>query len=353
MSPSFNDIRTPAQFKGISFSGYKKTDVISQLLDNMKKGKVEESCHWCAELISAGHFHDLWETIFYYFGKHIHLGNPKIILYLQMRHVYFQNILQDGVYISELHLRDNIKIRKLFAELISILAVSPKTHSYELVKIQRDLDFSFEEMSTKLKADSTTYSEPIIKKGDPKEIHVAINEFAYHISTASNNTMLACYWIEWIIDFEQVCKKRKVPCIADYRAFVKVASKYNQDLIWIVWDALFYYGKESNKPHIEKLLESLFYIFSSDYTSALCKKRRFLLYFAVNIITQPVNMAIEIISDKEVVSRVIERINTIYDQIMENQVTPKTHYLLDNIQDEHSRNESMNKLDIMNQMQQP
>ena len=31
-----NDIRTQAQFKGISFSKYKKTDVRKQLIENMK-----------------------------------------------------------------------------------------------------------------------------------------------------------------------------------------------------------------------------------------------------------------------------------------------------------------------------
>ena len=35
-----NDIRTQPEFKGITLSGYKKTEVRKQLLENLKKGKI-------------------------------------------------------------------------------------------------------------------------------------------------------------------------------------------------------------------------------------------------------------------------------------------------------------------------
>ena len=37
-----NDIRTQPQFKGISLSGFKKTEVKTQLINSMKKSKVEK-----------------------------------------------------------------------------------------------------------------------------------------------------------------------------------------------------------------------------------------------------------------------------------------------------------------------
>ena len=61
-----NDIRTQPQFRGITFSNFKKPDVRKQFIENMKKGKLEPACYWCAELICAGHFAEVWEIILHY-----------------------------------------------------------------------------------------------------------------------------------------------------------------------------------------------------------------------------------------------------------------------------------------------
>ena len=99
-----NDIRTPAEFKGISFSKFKKTDVRNQLVDSLLKGKIEPACNWAAELVCAGHYGEMWEILMYYMAKHIHLGNPKIAIYLEMRYDVFRNIAAQGFNLNELDL---------------------------------------------------------------------------------------------------------------------------------------------------------------------------------------------------------------------------------------------------------
>ena len=86
-----NDIRDASDFKGYSFSNYKKTEVKKKLIDSILSQKIEPACYWCAELVCAGHFSEIWEIILYYTSKHIYIGNPKIAIYLDMRYNTFRN----------------------------------------------------------------------------------------------------------------------------------------------------------------------------------------------------------------------------------------------------------------------
>lgn len=322
-----NDIRSISDFKTSSFSKYKKTNVCDKLEETMLKRKVEPACYWSAELICSCHYIDLWETILFFIGKHIHLANPKLFIYIENRYIIFRNIVEQKHYISELDLRNNPTIRKLFAEIICNITLSEKKHAVEPIKIDREEEFDITHIHERLIAPSIEYIEPIFQKKDPEELRFCMNELAYNISLERKNMTIACHWIEWLIEFDSICRKRKDLTICSPR-HMPVEAKYQTNSIWIVWDIFFYYVKKvENSVFIEKILNSLLKLFCIRYTHATPKKRKYLLYFAVELLTEHVPTNVEIVSNKEFLQVVVENIDVIYKEIKKNEESPNTDYL--------------------------
>lgn len=334
-------------FKGVSFSGFKKTEVHRQLVENLKKGRVEPACYWCAELLCAGHLIDIWETIFYFLGKYIHIGNPKMPIYIEMRYNIFKNIMAQTTDFNQLELRNNTTIRKLFAELMCNLALSNRKPSFETIKINRVEEFDITQMSERLKADSVHYSGAILKPKDPAELTIAINELTFNLSPGKHNMTRACYWIEWLLDFETICKKRKKPLLCEER-FYSVDIKYRRDVIWLIWDTLNYSCQQKNNTMLTKIMNAIQSLFCAKYSATIPRKRKYLLYFAVEIITEHVQTNIELIADKQILENVVGQIDNVYKQIKKNEVSASADYLFDGLEMELKFNhmiEKMNGLD--------
>ena len=344
-----NDMRQANDFKGVSFSDYKKGDVKKQLIDAMLCNKLETACYWSAELICAGHFSDLWEIILYFTSKHIHIGNPKIAIYLEMRYNIFRNIMNKANIVNEIDARNDEECRKLFAEVMITLSLSQRKMSFEEVKIKRHEDFDMTYMKERLKAPSMKYAESFFMQKDPKEIFIALNEFAYSISSESANITNACYWFEWLIEFDASCKKRKLQCKCEPRNH-PIEAKFRSDVIWVLWDAIMYYGETLNIPLVTKTLQSLLRLFCIRYTNACGKRRKYMLYYAISLITETVPVNIHLVENKDLLSSGLSKVNFIYKQVKKNEQTPSTEYLFHNIDKQMALERSMKQMEIINSL---
>ena len=323
-----NDIRSETEFKGITFSKYKKPDVRKELLNCLKNGKREPVCYWTAEFVCAGHYQELWDIIITFFSKHIHLANPKLCLYLDMRYDAFKGIVANGYIGNELRMRNNPRVRSLFAEIMCVLCNSKKKYSLEGIKVKKT-DFDSTAMTDKLKAPNVSYASAAFLSGDPKELFIAINEFAFHVSKDSKNSLLASYWLEWIMEFDHICKMKKQKCVGERRSTMPVDSKFQMDPIWIVWELIL--GQTKTQPALDplipKIMQSLLKLYCLRYTDGVKKKRRYLIYFAICLLTEPVVMTHEIVTNKETVETVVKKIDTVYRQVKKNEIAPKMDYL--------------------------
>lgn len=324
-----NDIREERDFKGVTFSSYKKTDVRKELLMNLSNSKVEPACYWSAELVCSGHYMELWDIIITFVSKHIHLANPKLPLYLEMRYENFKSIISNGYSGNELRLRNHPKMRTLFAEIICVLCNSKRQHKFESIKIKKKEEYDITTMSQRLKAPRIDYTHEHFRSKDPKEIFIAVNEFAYHISSDSKNTLFACYWVEWIVEFETICKAKKETCRCERRSHIPVDDKLQFDPIWMIWDLIIAEGTkpETHTPLTQKIIKSLLRMYCVRFTAGVRKKRRYLIYFAISLLTSEYDSKIEMVQDKLIIETAVGNINSIYKQIKQHEISPDTDYL--------------------------
>jgi hypothetical protein len=310
---------------------------------------MESAQYWCIEMICAGHYMELWESFLLYMGRYIHLGNPKLIIYLETRYQIFCDIIHEGVFIHEIQLRNNPIIRRLFSEIVGVLIYSHKKPSIEFIKINRAEEFDITLMAEKLKATDTHFLDDIFQKEDPKEIFIPLNELAYHCSPHQINIMNACYWIEWLIEFDTLCKKRKEQCKCERRSFVIVENKYSKDMIWIIFDIFFWTLKRNGEnPFLSRIMTAILKLFSIKYSSGIPKKRKYLLYMAVAFLCEPVPINIDIMGNKIYIQNALEKIDTLYKQIKKNECSPNIDYLFHNMEKDNEFKRSMMKMELVN-----
>ena len=343
---NISDIRQ--DFKNITFSKFQKSQAKIELINTIYNCKIENACYWCAEFICAGHFLDLWDIIIIYFCKYIHSGNPKLPIYLSMRYNNFLTILNNGYSTNLMMMRNNKKIRKLFAEIVCIMCLSTKKLAFSNIKINKE-DYNIANISFKLKAPNIEYARQVYKNEDPKELFIAVNEFAYHISKESKNLQQACYWLEWMLGYEKLCLKETKERKKAARRQMPVDNKSQLDTIWILWELILYQAKNKNSV-IYKITNCLLNLFCIKYTTGCKNKRKDILYFSISLITEPINLNINIIKNENMVKQIVNKIDIIYKQIKKNEITPNTDYLFNNSFTNGNLEKTISKLDKMNQL---
>jgi len=218
----------------------------------------------------------------------------------------------------------------------------------KVLNIKDKEEFNIAKLTTKLKAPKVDYAKNSLKKDDPRELLICINEFAYHISKDSKDIIQACYWIEWLNEYENICKSKKIKCQCERRLFANVDNKFQMEIIWMIWDAILCESEKRDK-NINKIIKSLLNLFCIKYSSGCKKRRKYILYFACNLLTEKVDISIPIIQEKQKIEIIVNKINIIYREIKKCEIKPDTDYLFNGLE-KNNIEKTIEKIDKMNEM---
>lgn len=336
-SLDINDIRTIKDFRGITFSKYKTKDVKLKFINELKNENLLEAYYWFSELFTSGNTFVIWECIFHFTTMYINTANPKIFVYLQLKTDEFIKIYNFGYINQELFLRNNSKCRNLFCEIISILCASPKKPGFQNLKIVKNTDFIIQNIKHRLKAPNTDFINNIFQVDDPDELFLACNEFSYaiHISNNHKNQLDAIYWLEWMLSFEkQFQTQHKKSMKAAHRNIKSIPSISQYDIIWIIWDIILASSStETTNQILNKIISSLFNLFSFHFKPGHKTKHKPLIYIAIIFIIEykNINFTTPILDNQALISPdyLTTVKNQVFSSLKQHEISPNTDYLFD------------------------
>lgn len=306
-----NDARSINQFKEILFGGYKKKDVISQIEKKILLEKVESSCYLAYQLLVSGELNLLWDKLCSILYKNI--KNHKLIKWLYYKNKIIINLLNNYSKTKQkinniLDLRNSQLIRNIITEFILLLSYSSKKEKLYLLnkKPNKDTDFLVENFNNLLKNKNNIVINDIITDNDGIECKYVINELV--INLLNKNLQAAMYWIEWLLIWEKINIKKFKKFKVQTREINQIDNKYHNDIIWLIWSAIFYvknkindklqlfYGYQNYKI-LDDTLNYIWLLYISNWKPSLKQKKQILVYLYLNYLINPQDMTINIIDN--------------------------------------------------------
>jgi hypothetical protein len=342
------DGRPLEAFKDKTFSDFKKKDVLNSLFKSIDQGKTEEACFWCTECIVSGYCEELFEKLIIYNSKNIHINNPKLPILLYRKYNDFinsYNHIPKKEKDKLIHLRNTQSIRNLLFDIVTTFITSPKKNKLINHDKIKDDDFQFTNIKNKLKATMQILPTNTIRFTDPEELKIIMNEFFFHLKNTNGGYYDACYWVNWLIQWEKYNKKLKKKYEIENRNINNVNPKYHNDCIWLIWEIIFKEASTRNDI-INKIIQNIYSLFINNYTPAKKNTRISLIHHAIACLTFKINTKSNIRNNKDIFIQTQCNINIMFKNKKSNEISNYIHIPKINNNNNNNNNNYNNEINI-------
>ena len=294
------DSRPIEEFKDKTFSNFKKKDVINELFKSIEHNKLEEACNWITECIISGYCEEIFEKLVLFNSNNININNPNLPILLSRKHKTFVNSFNHLTKKDKdkiIHLRNTQSVRNLFFDIIFSLIDSSKEIKFNKHKKLKNEDFQFHNIKNKLKATMHILPSNIIRFTDPDELKIIMNEFYFHLKNENGGYYDACYWVDWLFQWEKISKKNKKKYEIESRDINNINPKYCKDPVWLLWEIIFLEANRRN-DNIKNIIQNIYYFFNYNFTPGKKRARIVLIYHCISCLTYKINTNIPIHKNK-------------------------------------------------------
>jgi hypothetical protein len=99
---------------------------------------------------------------------------------------------------------------------------------------------------------------------------------------------------------------------------------------------------------VKKIISNLLSLYCLHYSNSVKKKRRYILYFVVSLLTEKINYNVHIQNNSDVIKKIKDTIDYIYRDIKKNEIKPDTDYLFNGLEKKTNLEKTVEKMDKMN-----
>lgn len=306
--------------KGLTFSGFKKSQAVAELKKTVISGILDKSCFWTSELHISGQGENLCETLCILGSGEVNHMNPNLPkLMWQCYRLFFDNYIKPD---PAEHYYDIQELRNHLCQLVTTICLSPKAKLHKLVSWKKTDQMLLPDHKGRVLRRTLDGITDVVKINDAREIYVPLNEIdeaLRNMTDASQAKGHALFWLSYLLEIERRNKDRN---LCGPREIPGVPENCRCNCAWPVWQLLFRSLSKHPGLDLKESVECLYKLFRTGYSRSKKRTRIPYLVHAIQLVVgllPPIDFTIPIMNRSTSLLVACGNINRLYRQIADNE----------------------------------